>query len=260
MSENAKKTIKEIKHLILEQRYSEEEWIAFQHDERKGVKDLLAKELKKKEEQKKVIELHNEMSAFEDRYIASGCKAIAGVDEVGRGPLAGPVVASAVILDPDVPIYGLQDSKKLSKAKLDELYDKILTQSLAVGVGVISAEEIDHLNIYHATKQAMKKAVKALSNSPDCLLVDAMELDIPIQQESLIKGDARSISIAAASIVAKVTRDRMMEKLAIEYPAYGFDRHVGYGTKEHLLALDRYGVTQAHRKSFAPVRERLGMI
>lgn len=259
MSGNRKKTISEIKEILLEGRYSEEDWNAFQRDERKGVKNLLAKELKKKAQIEKVIQLHKDMSVFEERYSGSGFKAIAGVDEVGRGPLAGPVVASAVILDVKKPIYGLQDSKKLSTPKLNELYDAILEKAISVGVGVMSAEEIDEVNIYQASKKAMQKAVAALSHSPDFLLVDAMELSLPIEQESLIKGDARSISIAAASIVAKVTRDRMMEKLAGKYPDYGFDRHVGYGTKEHLSALDQHGVTEVHRKSFAPVRERLGM-
>ncbi|WP_377889232.1 ribonuclease HII [Alkalihalobacillus sp. R86527] len=260
MSGNSKKTISEIKKIILDQQYSEEEWMEFKSDERKGVKDLIAKELKKKDQIQKVMQLHKEMSVFEKRYNDSGFKAIAGVDEVGRGPLAGPVVASAVILDVDKPIFGLQDSKKLSTAKLNELYDAILEKSISVGVGVMSAEEIDVLNIYQASKKAMQKAVAALSHSPDFILVDAMELPIPVEQESLIKGDARSISIAAASIVAKVTRDRMMAKLACQYPEYGFERHVGYGTKEHLTALDRHGVTKVHRKTFAPVRERLGML
>ncbi|WP_270181850.1 ribonuclease HII [Alkalihalobacillus sp. CinArs1] len=257
---NSKKTISEIKKMILEKKYSEEDWAEFQSDDRKGVKELLAKEQRKKEQIEKVKELHKEMSVFEERYSASGFTTIAGVDEVGRGPLAGPVVASAVILDGEKPIYGLQDSKKLSTAKLEELYEAILENSVSVGIGVMTPEEIDELNIYHATKKAMQKAVHALSVSPDFLLVDAMELPLSIQQESLIKGDARSISIAAASIVAKVTRDRMMEKLAVRYPQYGFERHVGYGTKEHLTALDRYGVTNEHRKTFAPVRERLGML
>lgn len=240
--------------------YSEEEWEAFNKDKRKGVEQLVAKENKKKQEKQKLIDMHVDMSVFEARYRSDGYKSIAGVDEVGRGPLAGPVVASAVILNPEVPILGLQDSKKLSARKLNELFEEIQEHAIAISVGVMSASEIDKLNIYQATKQAMQKAVEGLNVKPDMLLVDAMQLRMPTKQESLIKGDARSVSIAAASIVAKVTRDRMMTKLAETYPHYGFNRHVGYGTKEHLAALDEHGITEVHRKSFAPVRDRLGML
>ncbi|MBN8207459.1 ribonuclease HII [Bacillus sp. NTK071] len=252
-------SIKEIGEII-KNGYSEEEWEEFKKDERKGVERLLAKEEKKKQEKQKLIDMHVDMSVFEAHYRSEGYQSIAGVDEVGRGPLAGPVVASAVILNPDAPILGLQDSKKLSTSKLHELFEEINEYALAIGVGVISPAEIDELNIYQATKQAMQKAVKALNVQADLLLVDAMQLPIQIKQESLIKGDTRSVSIAAASIVAKVTRDRMMTELAEKYPQYGFNRHVGYGTKEHLAALEEHGVTEVHRKSFAPVRNRIGML
>nr|WP_205665309.1 ribonuclease HII [Pseudalkalibacillus hwajinpoensis] len=240
--------------------YSEEEWQEFKKDTRKGVVKLLAREEKKKKEKQKLIDMHFDMSVFEAHYRSEGYQSIAGVDEVGRGPLAGPVVASAVILNPEAPILGLQDSKKLSTSKLHELFEEINEHAISIGVGVMSPCEIDELNIYQATKQAMQKAVKGLNVQADLLLVDAMELPIQIKQESVIKGDARSVSIAAASIVAKVTRDRMMTELAEKYPQYGFNRHVGYGTKEHLAALDEHGVTEVHRKSFAPVRDRLGML
>ncbi|WP_394175001.1 ribonuclease HII [Guptibacillus hwajinpoensis] len=252
-------SIKEIREKM-KKGYSEEEWEAFKKDKRKGVEQLVARENKKKQEKQKLIDMHVDMSVFEARYRGDGYKSIAGVDEVGRGPLAGPVVASAVILNPDVTILGLQDSKKLSARKLDELFEEIQEHAIAISVGVMSASEIDELNIYQATKQAMQKAVEGLNVQADLLLVDAMQLPVPTKQVSLIKGDARSVSIAAASIVAKVTRDRMMTKLADKYPYYGFNRHVGYGTKEHLAALDEHGVTEVHRKSFAPVRERLGML
>ncbi|WP_347552729.1 ribonuclease HII [Pseudalkalibacillus hwajinpoensis] len=241
------------------QQFTSEDWEEFKKDERKGVMKLIAREEKKIQEKQKLINKHKAMSVFEAQYSNLGYQAIAGVDEVGRGPLAGPVVASAVILNPDVPILGLQDSKKLSKPTLNELYDKIHIHAIAIGTGIMTPLEIDELNIYQATRKAMQKAVEALRFPADMLLVDAMKLPVPIKQESLIKGDARSVSIAAASIVAKVTRDRMMKELAHTYPRYGFERHVGYGTKEHLSALDEYGVTEAHRKSFAPVRDRLGM-
>lgn len=256
----AKWSIGEIDQMLKNGNYTGDEWKEFREDNRKGVVRLLAREEKKRQMKQKLYEMNQAMSVFEGRYRDSGYKAIAGVDEVGRGPLAGPVVASAVILDHDVPILGLQDSKKLSHAKLNELFDEIHTHALAIGVGVVSPEVIDEINIYQATKKAMQHAVKDLNVQADFLLVDAMQLPLPIGQESLIKGDGRSVSIAAASIIAKVTRDRMMAQLAEKFPQYGFDRHVGYGTKEHLSALDQHGVTEVHRKSFAPVRDRLGML
>lgn len=253
------KSIKEIERMLEEEHYTNEDWEDWKQDTRKGVIRLLAREDKKKQEKRKVLKMHENMSVLEAHYREKGRLSIAGVDEVGRGPLAGPVVASAVILDPEVPILGLQDSKKLSRAKLNDLFDKIQKNAIAIGVGVVKATEIDELNIYQATKKAMRQAVEGLDVQADFLLVDAMHIPVPIGQESLIKGDARSVSIAAASIVAKVTRDRMMARLAETYPDYGFERHVGYGTKEHLSALDKFGITNEHRKSFAPVRDRLNV-
>ncbi|WP_226658310.1 ribonuclease HII [Pseudalkalibacillus hwajinpoensis] len=253
------KSIKEIERMLEEKHYTNEDWEEWKQDTRKGVVRLLAKEDKKKQKKIKLLKMHENMSVLEAHYREKGRLAIAGVDEVGRGPLAGPVVASAVILDPEVPILGLQDSKKLSHAKLNDLFEKIQKNAITIGVGVVSAAEIDELNIYQATKKAMKQAVEDLHVQADFLLVDAMHIPLPIEQESLIKGDGRSVSIAAASIVAKVTRDRMMIKLAETYPEYGFERHVGYGTKEHLSALDEFGITNTHRKSFAPVRDRLNV-
>ncbi|PFG12955.1 ribonuclease HII [Bacillus sp. es.036] len=253
------KSIKEIDQMLKEGQYTNEDWDQWKQDERKGVVRLLAREGKKEQEKMKILKMHEEMSVLEAHYRGNGRLSIAGVDEVGRGPLAGPVVASAVILDPEVPILGLQDSKKLSHAKLNDLFDQIHMGAVAIGVGVVSAAEIDELNIYQATKKAMQQAVEGLRVQADFLLVDAMHIPVQIDQESLIKGDARSVSIAAASIIAKVTRDRMMVKLAETYPEYGFERHVGYGTKEHLSALDEFGITEVHRKSFAPVRDRLSV-
>ncbi len=257
MKNKAKWSIDQIDQMLKNERYTSDELEEIRNDSRKGVIRLLAREAKKNQLKQKMYEMHQDMSVFEGRYREAGYKSIVGVDEVGRGPLAGPVVASAVILDPEVPIYGLQDSKKLSHAKLDALFDEIQTHALAIGVGVVSSEEIDEINIYQASKKAMKLAVEDLNGPADFLLVDAMQLPLPIAQESLIKGDARSVSIAAASIIAKVTRDRMMAKIAEKYPQYGFERHVGYGTKEHLDALAQHGVTEEHRKTFAPVRDRL---
>ena len=224
-------------------------------DERKGVIDLVSKWERtfKKEEQ---LKLHFfEMTEFERELRNQGFTLLAGIDEVGRGPLAGPVVTSAVILPESFYLAGLNDSKKLSESKRERFYDAIMQEAIAVGIGIVHSAEIDELNIYQATKKAMAHAIKDLGTMPDHLLIDAMELDVPIPQLSLIKGDARSVSISAASIVAKVTRDRMMKEYGEKYPQYGFEKHMGYGTQQHLEALAQFGLTPWHRRSFAPVKE-----
>ncbi len=200
--------------------------------------------------------LEEEMALCEQGY-----SCIAGLDEAGRGCLAGPVVAAAVILplEADTPtrFAGVNDSKQLTVLTRERLYDVIYQYALAVGVGFGSVELIDERNILQATKQAMRNALAQLPLAPQALLLDALLLkDIPLPQRSLIKGDSRSLSIAAASIIAKVTRDRFMIQLHEQYPAYGFAQHKGYGTEMHLAALHEHGVTPHHRKSFAPVRER----
>jgi ribonuclease HII len=191
---------------------------------------------------------------------AQGYSFIAGVDEAGRGCLAGPVVAAAVILPLDgetlTRFAGVQDSKQLTAPIRERLYEVIMQHAVAVSVGIGSVEQIDEGNILQATKSAMRSAIRQLSPAPGALLLDALFLpDIPLPQRSIIKGDARCLSIAAASIIAKVTRDRMMLQLHEEYPIYGFNRHKGYATDAHLAALQQYGVTPHHRRSFAPVRE-----
>lgn len=189
------------------------------------------------------------MSVYERRFAGSGH--IAGIDEVGRGPFAGPVVACAVILPPDHPILYLNDSKKLSEKKRNELYDVILKEAVSYGLGQEDPEVIDEINILEATKRAMIKAVNALSPVPSCLLIDAVALeDCPLPQCSIIHGDALSVSIAAASIVAKVTRDRLMEEYDAIWPGYGFARNKGYGTAEHIAALKKSGPCPIHRRSF----------
>lgn len=195
-----------------------------------------------------------QMLRYEKDLYKAGYQAIAGIDEVGRGPLAGPVVAAAVILPPECKIKGLNDSKKIPKKKHQEIYQAVLDKALAVGIGLIDNEIIDQVNIYEATKLAMKEALSKLSLKPDYLLIDAMKLDIDIPQESIIKGDANSLSIAAASIVAKVTRDKLMADYDKEYPGYDFAQNAGYGTKSHLQGLERHGVTPIHRKTFEPVK------
>lgn len=176
---------------------------------------------------------------------------IAGVDEAGRGPLAGPVVAAAVILYPGAEILGINDSKKLSEKKREELYPEIMRRAMAVGVGLVSAGRIDKINILQATYEAMRKAVRQLCFSPDVLLVDAVTIpELSVKQVPIIKGDAKSLSIGAASIVAKVTRDRLMREMALIYPEYGFEAHKGYGTAAHIAALKEYGPCPIHRRSF----------
>ncbi len=186
-------------------------------------------------------------------------KRVCGVDEAGRGPLAGPVVAAAVVLPLTLsPPSGLNDSKKLSASRREQMYDWIIIHA-QYAVAVVEAVEIDRLNILRASLQAMAQAVEALAPAPDVALIDGNTLP-PVRHchlHALVKGDARSCSIAAASIVAKVTRDRLMRQLAGRYPEYGFDRHQGYGTNAHLQALQRYGACPEHRRSFAPVKAML---
>ncbi|WP_313123244.1 ribonuclease HII [Exiguobacterium sp.] len=223
-------------------------------DTRKGVHTLFRQTERRfvLEEQQRID--FKERLAFEDEYRQQGYVRIAGVDEVGRGPLAGPVVAAAVILPDGFYHPGLTDSKQMSKVQRQAAL-KHLQEVAEIAIGIIEPAEIDEINIYQASKRAMQDAVRQLK--PDALLVDAMTLDDDTPQLSLIKGDARSVSIAAASVVAKETRDAMMEQYAIEYPGYGFETHAGYGTHLHLQALDTLGVTPIHRKTFRPVKERL---
>lgn len=226
-----------------------------QNDSRKGVQQLVKRWLQRKESLEQARLKLFEMNEYERLYKSQGFTFIAGIDEVGRGPLAGPVVAAAVILPDDFQILGIDDSKKLTESKREELYESIRSAAVSIGIGIIEAKEIDEINIYEATKKAMYAALNHLHISPDFLLVDAMKLTTPIPSEAIIKGDSKSISIAAASIIAKVTRDRMMKEIALHYPEYRFEQNMGYGTKEHLEALQEYGATPYHRRSFAPVKE-----
>jgi ribonuclease HII len=224
-------------------------------DERKGVQQLIHKWRKRVEEENRLQEKFAEMNIFENKYRAQGYEYIAGVDEVGRGPLAGPVVAAAVILPKDFCLAGIDDSKKLTEKKRLE-YDEIIREkAIAYSIAMIEAEEIDQINIYEATKKAMSLAIALLHPTPDFLLIDAMKLDTPMGCESIIKGDAKSVSIAAASIVAKVARDSLMSEVSLNYSQYGFQNNMGYGTKEHIEALKLHGITPYHRKTFAPVKD-----
>lgn len=193
---------------------------------------------------------------YEEQLEDLGIKYIAGVDEVGRGPLAGPVVVASVILPLNLRIKGINDSKKLSLKKRNELYKIILNEALAVNVSFIDERVIDEINIYEATKKGMLEAISGLKIKPEHVLIDAMPLrELAIAHTSIIHGDALSASIGAASIIAKVTRDEYMDKMDIKYPNYGFKHHKGYCTKEHLEALEKYGPCEIHRKSFAPVKK-----
>lgn len=195
------------------------------------------------------------MKEFESELYNNGINFIAGIDEVGRGPLVGPVVTAAVILPKDFYDERINDSKKLTEKKRELLYDVIMENAISVGIGMSSSSVIDEINILNATKKAMIEAINNLSVKPQHLLIDAVKLDIDIPQTSIIKGDAKSESIAAASIIAKVTRDRMMVELDKKYPMYDFKHNKGYGTKKHIEALYQYGPIEEHRKSFAPVSE-----
>ena len=190
---------------------------------------------------------------YERKLKKKGINLIAGVDEVGRGPLVGPVVAACVILPDSFSLDGLTDSKKLSEKKREDFYDKIMNQAISVGVGIISEKVIDEVNIYEATKLAMKDAISNMDVVPEHILIDAMPLELDIPTTSIIKGDLKSITISAASVIAKVTRDRMLDELGKKYPMYDFNSNKGYPTKKHLDAIDEYGIIDEHRKSYAPV-------
>lgn len=195
---------------------------------------------------------------YEKELYKKGFKLIAGTDEVGRGPLVGPVVAAAVILPQNYQLDGLTDSKKLSEKKRDKFYDIIMKEAVSVGIGVVDAKTIDEINILEASRLAMKKAIMDLKIVPEYVLSDAMKLNnIDIPYTDIIHGDALSLSIAAASVIAKVTRDRMMYELDVQYPLYGFAKHKGYPTKLHLENLRKYGVLDNYRFSYKPVKEIL---
>lgn len=196
---------------------------------------------------------------YEENLYKNGINFIAGVDEVGRGPLNGPVVSACVVLPKDFVLEGLNDSKKLTEKKRDTYFDIIMDKAIGVGIGMVSPEEIDEINIYEASKKAMMIAIKDCNSKCDIehILIDAMKLDLDIPSTSIIKGDAKSITIAAASVIAKVTRDRMMYELDEKYPMYGYKAHKGYPTKKHIEAIHKYGLIAGYRKTYGPVRDYL---
>ncbi|MCH1967258.1 ribonuclease HII [Paraclostridium sordellii] len=248
-----KKSVKEINSII--ENISTDEYLKYidilKDDERKSVKNIAVKLAKKLDKMRAENERLEMINIFENEGYEKGFTYIGGIDEAGRGPLAGPVVAAVVVFKPGTKIEGINDSKKLSEAKRDELFEIIKEEALDYGIGIVQKDEIDEYNILNATYMAMKKAVNCLKQKPDYLLVDAAHIpDVDIEQKSIIKGDSKSISIAAASILAKVTRDSIMYEYDKMYPEYGFASHKGYGTDQHYKAIREHGITSIHRRSF----------
>ena len=223
--------------------------MTFKDDERTSVKNLVRKYEKKLEDYRNELKRLDQMMIYERKYADLGL--IAGIDEAGRGPLAGPVVAAAVILPKDHPILYVNDSKQLSEKKREALYEVIMKEAVSVGVGMASEKVIDEINILQATYRAMREAVSKLTPYPDVTLNDAVTIpELSLHQVPIIKGDAKSASIAAASIIAKVTRDRIMKEYDKLYPEYGFASHKGYGSQQHMEALKQYGPCPIHRMTF----------
>lgn len=252
------KTIKDITNALKEAaRY--EEWMeTIAIDERIGVQKAWAQFQRKMAKQAELQQAHDDKMAFDVSYLSNANGLVAGIDEAGRGPLAGPVVTAAVILPNNCQeLLGLNDSKQLSKETREQFATMIKEHALAYFVHFQSELEIDRVNIYEATKQSMTASIEGLAITPDFVLADAMTLPISIPQASIIKGDAKSLAIAAASILAKTARDEYMTKLDEQFPQYGFAQHAGYGTKQHLEALATYGVTPHHRKSFEPIKSMI---
>ena len=222
----------------------------YENDERQGVQKMILSCRKRMEKAAAEVQRLENMLIYEKKYYDT-CDYICGIDEAGRGPLAGPVVAGAVILPKGLKIPYLNDSKQLSEKKREELYDVIMEQAVSVGVGIVSPERIDEINILQATYEAMREAVGTLSYRPDVLLNDAVTIPgLSMKQVPIIKGDAKSLSIAAASVIAKVTRDRMMKAYHELFPEYGFEKHKGYGSKEHIEMIQKIGPCAIHRRSF----------
>ncbi|WP_105209186.1 ribonuclease HII [Streptococcus suis] len=251
-------TIKEVTALLTQvDSLGSPVWSKLAQDNRAGAQAAIKKRRKELEKEAAEDARLEAMLSYEKALYENGVELIAGIDEVGRGPLAGPVVAAAVILPKGCKIRYLNDSKKIPKSKHEVIYQEVMERALAVGVGVKDAAVIDQVNIYEATKLAMLESLGQLSQEPEHLLIDAMKLDTSIPQTSIIKGDANSLSIAAASIVAKVTRDKMMADYDKEFSGYGFAKNAGYGTAEHLEGLSKLGITPIHRKTFEPIKSML---
>lgn len=246
--------ISEVKELLLGNP-SSEQLKMLQADERSGVQKLLLAYYKRLEKEAQEKERFTKMLAYESEYYAQGVQYVAGVDEAGRGPLAGPLVIAAVILPRNAFIAGLNDSKQLSAAKRDKLYDEIIAKAVAIEVNIVSVSNIDKYNIYAATQRGMAQVLEHLPVQPQVALIDAMPVTAKnIECVPIVHGDALSASIAAASIIAKVTRDRIMERLDTLFPAYGFAHNKGYGSGAHMQAIAEFGATKWHRRSYEPVK------
>ncbi|MBB1079103.1 ribonuclease HII [Limosilactobacillus sp. STM2_1] len=254
----SKETISQIKeHLLTVQRLDDPYIQSIVGDSRKGVQTAIGQLKRRLARQHEAYAAFKKRFKYEEYYWQSGCQYVAGMDEVGRGPLAGPVVTCAVILNADFDLVGVTDSKQLSRHERENLYLKIINEAVEVSIAVNDRDVIDKLNIYAATQDAMIRAVNQLHHRPDHLIVDAVPLAVDIPQTTLIKGDQKSISVAAASIVAKEYRDHLMRDYDYVYPGYGFAQNMGYGTKEHLAGLAKLGACPIHRRSFNPVPKYL---
>ena len=246
--------ISEVKELLAGEPTAEQ-LATLKDDERSGVQRLVASYYKRLEKEALERERFDKMLTFEKEYYAQGMQYVAGVDEAGRGPLAGPLVIAAVILPQDVFISGLNDSKQISAVKRDKLYDEIIAKAVAIEVNIVSVSNIDKYNIYSATQRGMAEVLEHLPVRPQVALIDAMPVQVKdMETVPIVHGDALSVSIAAASIIAKVTRDRIMERLDEKFPAYGFANNKGYGSGAHMQAIAEFGATKWHRRSYEPVK------
>lgn len=253
-----KYAITEIKQLLQNNLLTSEQIEELRNDERKGVQQLLRSYDRKIALQQKEREEFYKLKKFDEQYKTNEQTIIAGIDEAGRGPLAGPVVSAAVILPDDFECIGLTDSKQITEKKRNEFFRLIKKRAIAYAISVVDHKKIDKLNILEATKLSMKEALEKLAVKPDIVLVDAVTISLPnCKTVAINKGDAQSLAIAAASILAKVTRDQLMDELAEQYPEYDFKNNKGYGSKKHLDALQKFGPSPIHRKSFAPVQNAL---
>ena len=246
--------ISEVKELLAGEPTAEQ-LATLKDDERSGVQRLVASYYKRLEKAALEKERFAKMLTYENEYYAQGVRYVAGVDEAGRGPLAGPLVIAAVILPQDVFISGLNDSKQISAVKRDKLYDEIIAKAVAIEVNIVSVSNIDKYNIYSATQRGMAEVLEHLPVRPQVALIDAMPVQVKdMETVPIVHGDALSVSIAAASIIAKVTRDRIMERLDEKFPAYGFANNKGYGSGAHMQAIAEFGATKWHRRSYEPVK------
>ncbi|RDW17852.1 ribonuclease HII [Oceanobacillus chungangensis] len=253
-----KQSISNLKKLLDNRELNDTMLEQLKKDERKGVQKLIYTYEKRLAKQAELEKNYQEMCCYEQSAFAKGKQYISGIDEAGRGPLAGPVVAAAVILPRDFKLLGLNDSKQINEVTREKFFSIIKEEAISYGISIISSETIDEMNIFEATKLAMREAVNQLEPKPDHVLIDAVQLSgLPCSSESIIKGDAKSISIAAASILAKVSRDHLMKEIHQEYPNYNFSSNMGYGTKHHIEMIKEYGATPYHRRSFAPIRDVL---